>query len=224
MTPDWQQWIARLRALAEAGSASDPHHFDAERYAAVRDISAEMAAQLAAAVPAENAVSALDTGVQVTPKVDVRGFVLHQSRVLLVRELLDGGRWTLPGGWADVNQTPAEAAAREVLEEAGYRVRPVRLLLAADKRAARHEHPPHERTPILKLFFLCDLLDTTPVQHTDTSAKYTETSEAAFFTLEQLTALELSAGRVTLAQLTRCFALAQQPAAPADFDLPDGSA
>ncbi|HET7880958.1 MAG TPA: NUDIX domain-containing protein, partial [Acetobacteraceae bacterium] len=52
-----------------------------------------------------------------TPKLGVRGAVFQDDRILLVRERADGERWTLPGGWADVNESPASAVAREVREE-----------------------------------------------------------------------------------------------------------
>ena len=52
-----------------------------------------------------------------TPKVDVRGAVIEDGRILLVREIADSGRWTMPGGWADVNQSPSECVIRELREE-----------------------------------------------------------------------------------------------------------
>ena len=56
-----------------------------------------------------------------------------EGRILLVREASDGS-WALPGGWADVNDSPAEAAMREVLEESGFEARAVKL--AADPSLA----------------------------------------------------------------------------------------
>src|SRR5260370_39271322 len=40
-----------------------------------------------------------------TPKVEVRGAVVRDNQILLVREREDGG-WTMPGGWADVGESP----------------------------------------------------------------------------------------------------------------------
>src|SRR5207248_10783872 len=89
-----------------------------------------------------------------TPKVDVRAAVFRDDKVLLVQERSDGG-WTLPGGWCDVGEAPGVAAAREVEEESGYRVRTAKLLAVYDK--LRHEHPP-ESLHAYKLFFRCDLI------------------------------------------------------------------
>ena len=54
-----------------------------------------------------------------TPKVGVRAAAFVDGRVLLVREASDGS-WALPGGWADVTDSPAEAVVREVFEESGF--------------------------------------------------------------------------------------------------------
>ena len=62
---------------------------------------------------------AAETG-YVTPKVEVRGAVFRAAdeHVLLVRETADG-LWTLPGGWADVNDSPSGAIRREIEQEVG---------------------------------------------------------------------------------------------------------
>jgi ADP-ribose pyrophosphatase YjhB (NUDIX family) len=57
--------------------------------------------------------------------------------ILLIREKVDNGRWTLPGGWADIGHTPFEVAAKEAYEETGLIVKPMRLLALFDKR----KHP-----------------------------------------------------------------------------------
>jgi 8-oxo-dGTP pyrophosphatase MutT (NUDIX family) len=51
-----------------------------------------------------------------TSKIDVRGAVFHDRAIFLVKERGDG-LWTLPGGWADVNEAPSTAVAREVVVE-----------------------------------------------------------------------------------------------------------
>ena len=62
----------------------------------------------------------------------------------MVRETADG-RWTLPGGWIDLGESPAYAAEREVLEETGMKVTAEKLAAVFDKR--RHDHPPAPTTP-----------------------------------------------------------------------------
>ncbi len=84
-----------------------------------------------------------------TPKVDVRGVVFRDQALLLVKEREDG-RWTLPGGWADVNESPSEAVVREVFEESGYRARAIKLLAVFDR--GKHPHVPLLPFHIYKLF------------------------------------------------------------------------
>jgi ADP-ribose pyrophosphatase YjhB (NUDIX family) len=145
---------------------------------------------------------ALETG-PATPKVDVRAAVFRDGRILLVKEP-DG--WSLPGGWADVGESASEAAARETLEESGYRVRPLRLLAAYDRD--RRGHPPITYH-VYKLVFLCEILEETPSLDVDTEG-------VGFFGVQELP--ELSVSRVTRAQISRFFEQHRDPDQPADFD------
>ena len=140
-----------------------------------------------------------------TPKVDLRGVVFREEQILLVQEHEDGG-WTLPGGWADVGESPADGTVREVREESGYETRALKLLAVYDRN--RHGHPP---IPFhaYKLFFLCELIGGAP------AGSY-ETDAVDWFAEDQLPALSLS--RVTAAQLHRFFEHHRNPQWPADFD------
>ena len=74
-----------------------------------------------------------------TPKVDVRGAVFRDDGILLVREVSDG-RWALPGGWADVNDSPSENIVREIAEESGFETRVQKLAAVLDR--SKHPHVP----------------------------------------------------------------------------------
>src|SRR5262249_7653909 len=115
-----------------------------------------------------------------TPKVDVRAIVPKDGKLLFVREVTDG-LWALPGGWADIGSTPSEMAAREVLEETGYVVRPTKLLALLDK--SKHEHP-RELFWVYKVFCRCELVGGAPM----TSH---ETLEVGFFGRDELPPLSL---------------------------------
>jgi len=143
-----------------------------------------------------------------TPKVDVRGAVFRDDEVLLVREEADGG-WTLPGGWADVGETPSRAVEREVREESGYTVRAVKLAAVFDLAHLRDGRP--LRPNVYKLFFVCELVEERAGQIVGF-----ETSAARFFAREALP--ELSVPRVTREQLVRMWEHTRDPARPTDFD------
>src|SRR5437879_8842989 len=63
------------------------------------------------------------------------GVVVHdEQRGLLLlwrhRFITDSWGWEIPAGRVDPGETPAEAAAREVLEETGWRAGPLRPLVS----------------------------------------------------------------------------------------------
>jgi ADP-ribose pyrophosphatase YjhB (NUDIX family) len=203
--PQWLRWNKRLQAIAQDGLTYTKDDYDLGRYEQLRELAAEMlAAHSTGTLEQASDLLALERG-PATPKVDVRAAVFRKGRILLVKEPGDEG-WSLPGGWADVGESPSEAAARETLEESGYRVRPVRLLAAYDRD--RHGHPPIPYH-VYKLVFLCEILDEVPSSNVDTD-------EVRFFTEKELP--KLSVSRVTRLQVSRFFEQHRDPGLPTDFD------
>ncbi|KZZ83113.1 MULTISPECIES: NUDIX hydrolase [Bacillaceae] len=192
MEPKWVTWAKEIQSLSQAGLAYSKDQFDIERFERLRELSQEIMAQYTE-VPMEKLpeLFANETGYQ-TPKVDVRAVVFRDNKILLVREMMDG-RWSLPGGWADIGVSPSENAAKEAFEESGLEVKPVRLIAVMDKKC--HPHPPGAYH-IYKLFFLCE----------EIGGKLTtgfETLDAGFFGLDELP--ELSVGRITESQIRILF-------------------
>lgn len=205
MDPQWLVWARRLQALAQTGLVYSHDQYDTERYQEIRQIAAAMAAAGAGADFGQvRALFAQDTG-YTTPKVDVRAAIFRDDAILLVRERSDG-LWTLPGGWADVGDTPAQAVEREVLEETGYTARAVKLLALYDR--STHGHPPIPFA-VYKLYFLCEITGGAP------GATH-ETDEVAFFREDELPPLSLT--RTLPAQIRRLFAHHRHPEWPTDFD------
>ena len=158
------EFVLQVLSTAQAGLTYSRDPFDIGRFRALQDAAAGLLARhdTRDADVLRELVSA-DTGYP-TPKLDVRAFILDaQGHVLLTRERTDG-LWTLPGGWCDAGQSPGEAAAREVGEETGLRVRTVRLLALWDKY--KHAHPP-QLPHACKAFFLCEVEGGTLLQETD---------------------------------------------------------
>ncbi|MDF3036923.1 MAG: hydrolase, family [Paucimonas sp.] len=187
--------------------------YDRERYETLRALAAEMMAARSGGDPAR--IEDLFSGQSgyATPKVDVRGAVFDRDgRILLVRETADAGRWTLPGGWADVNQSPSECVAREVLEEAGIEVRVRKLAGVYDR--ARHAHQPPYPFHIYKMFFICDPVGAPELARGDGF----ETSAAEFFAQADVPEAELSISRVLPFQIKRLFQHLRDPLLPTDFD------
>ena len=199
-------WARSLQAVAQSGLAYEARVYDVERYEQVRRIAAEMLAdpdQLD--VDGVEGLFASQVG-HATPKVDVRGAVFRDDAILLVEEASDLG-WSLPGGWADVGESPSEAVEREVLEESGYRARALKLMgvYERDRRASR-PHVWH----IWKAAFLCELVDGEQLP------LGAETTDARFFARDELPRLRYS--RASEWQIERCFAHHDDLALPTEFD------
>lgn len=212
--PPLLDWAQKLQAIAQTGLNYNPPPFDRERYEAVIQIAAEML-RGSGDIDVTRVKTIFDAqSGHATPKIDVRGVVFRDDKILLVQEKMDGNRWTLPGGWADIGDTPSGATVREIYEESGYQTRAVKLLALYDRN--QHDHPPFP-FHAYKAFFRCELTD--PERHVDlqNSASYAETGEVAFFGEDDLPA-DLSVGRVTRAQIARFFVHLRQPDLPTDFD------
>ncbi len=198
----------RLNAIAQNGLTFSENPFDKERYIEIQQIAAELTANHSRYQQQEilNTFH-LEKG-YATPKLDVRGCVFRDDKILLVRESADG-LWTLPGGFAEFNYSPAESVVKEVEEESGFLTRATKLLALYDK--LKHPHPlayPH----IYKMFILCEIIG----GEAKTSI---ETSEVQFFHRDKLPLEnEFSAPRVLLQQIQRMFLHYDNPDWLADFD------
>jgi ADP-ribose pyrophosphatase YjhB (NUDIX family) len=204
--PDVLAIARRLQALAQTGLEYAQTPFDRERYDEIHRLGLELlGGHLHLPVEAMEAAFAAESG-YATPKVDVRAVVFRgEEQVLMVREKLDGGRWSLPGGWADVGLTPFEVAVKELREETGLDGRAVRLLALLDKRV--HAHPP-QPWYVYKCFVRCE------VQGGELLGDTPETTAARWVHRGEIDALDLSTHRVTAGQLRTLFAFAADPSLP----------
>lgn len=204
--PDWLKWGRELQAIAQNGLAYCKNPYDIERYEMIRQLSTEILAQYSGADL--STLEKLFTNEQgyATPKVDVRGAAFQNDAILLVREIADGGRWTLPGGWADVTDSPGEAVLREIREESGFEAKALKLAAVYDRNRRGH---PFFYFSTYKLFFICELIGGAPsVSH--------ETGGVGFFQEADLP--ELSISRVTPEEIHMLFEHHRNPNLPTEFD------
>jgi ADP-ribose pyrophosphatase YjhB (NUDIX family) len=203
--PQWLKIARELRAIAQTGLAFSADGFDHQRYERLRELAALLMAQGSSAEH-ESILGLLrqEKG-YATPKVDVRGAAFVDGRVLMVREISDGN-WTLPGGWADVNQSAGECVVREIAEESGFKARALKLAAVYDYQK---RNPPRHIDSIYKMFFLCEIVG-------GAACPSDETSEVAFFPRHALPPLSL--GRTTAAQIDRMFEHRENPQLATDFD------
>ncbi|MDP9292252.1 MAG: NUDIX hydrolase [Verrucomicrobiota bacterium] len=204
--PQWLNWSKRLQSIAQNGLTFARDPYDIERYTAIRQIAAEILAQGSGIdFDVVRGVLEQETG-YATPKVDMRGVVFRDDQLLFVRERSEG-RWTLPGGWADPFESPAENVIREVREESGFVTRAVKILAVFDR--SKHPHQPRFAFHVYKIFVLCSL-----VGGEETLSE--ETDAIGFFSEANIP--ELSISRVTPERIRRMFEHHRDPTLPADFD------
>jgi len=193
----WLKIAHQLQSMAQAGLTYSTNIYDRERYEQLLELSAGIVTEYSSMdMEKVHELFRLEKG-YLTPKVDVRGVIFRDDEILLVRELLDG-KWSLPGGWADVGYSPSEMVVKEVREEAGLNVKATRLLAVLDKRC--HPHPP-DIYYVYKLFFLCEEVN----GEVKTGI---ETTDVKFFKLPELP--ELSVERNTKSQVEQMFQLRHQ--------------
>lgn len=148
----WLKWAVELQSLAQAGLTYGRDAYDRERYERIREISAEILSHMSD-LPVETVRDLFcgETGYQ-TPKIDTRAAIFQDGKILLVQE--NDGRWTLPGGWCDVDVSVGENTVKEVREESGLEAAAERVIAVQDR--AKHNLPPYAYG-VCKIFVLCSV-------------------------------------------------------------------
>ena len=200
----WIEWARELQFLAQCGLAYSDNEFDMERFQRIREIAAEMVSA-GSGMPLEQVKELFcsESGYQ-TPKLDTRAAVFKEGKILLVRE--KNGRWSLPGGWVDADQSIAGNTVKEVSEEAGLKVRAVRLIAVQDR--TKHNRPEYIHN-VCKVFVLCESLG-------GQFQENTETTDSGFFGPEELPGLAEEKNNAE--QIRMCFEAAADPGWKVLFD------
>lgn len=187
----WLSWAVELQSIAQAGLYYGKDIYDIERYERLREISAEMVSYKTE-IPVEKVRELFcnEVGYQ-TPKIDTRAAIFKENKILLVKE--NNGKWSLPGGWCDVDVSVKENTIKEVKEEAGLDVSADLVIAVQDRE--KHNLPVYAYK-VCKIFVLCTILG-------GSFEKNIETVESDFFPLEHLP--ELAEEKNTAAQVAMCF-------------------
>ena len=203
--PRWLDWAREIQALAQTGYYYAQDDFQRQRYRRLTEIATEIVSEHSNLDYSHGLEAfSVPTG-YATPRVDVRGAVFQEKRLLLVRERIDGG-WTMPGGWADVGDVPSESAEREVWEEAGYRVKAKKIIGVYDANRFNALELFHA----YKILFLCELIS-------GVARPSEETSEVEFFAINAVPRA-LSIERTSQRIIRDAFRCLDEPDCPTVFD------
>ncbi len=187
----WLEWAIELQSLAQAGLTYGKDEYDKERYERIREISAEMIAHKSdISIEKVKDLFCNESGYQ-TPKIDTRAAIFENDKILLVRET--NGKWSLPGGWVDVNVSVGDNVVKEVKEESGLDVKVDKVIAIQDR--AKHNLPVYAYG-ICKVFAQCSVIG-------GNFEPNIETTEFRYFTEEDLP--ELATEKNNEEQIKMCF-------------------
>jgi ADP-ribose pyrophosphatase YjhB (NUDIX family) len=178
---DLLRWAEALSGIARTGLGFTQSLYERERFEEVLKVAADI--RVAAVEEAEadalfeEWLDSVGEGVggYVTPKVAVAAVVGNEAGEILLTQRADSGVWLYPVGWADVGYSPAEVAVKEVYEETGIEVEPVRLVAVFDGLRLGFA-----RIPMYSMVFHCRMLGGELVGHP------LETREVGFFPRDAL--------------------------------------
>ena len=194
-----------LQALSRNALTYVKDKYDKERFEKISELAAELLSigtELDKSVVVE--IFSKQKGYQ-TPKVETRGVVFDDGKILLVQQ---NNKWALPGGWMEYNLTVSENTIKEVEEESGYSVE-AKKVIAVQNRSLHNS--PKMIFEVIKIFVECRLIS-------GEFKENLETSDARFFTKDEVSFLDLDIDKTTSEQIEMCFDLCNQECPKTVFD------
>jgi ADP-ribose pyrophosphatase YjhB (NUDIX family) len=138
---DLMRWSEALAGIARTGLAFTDSLYERERFEEVLRVAADIRVaadhdqgRFGSGELVTGWMASVGEGVAgyVTPKVAVGALVGNEQDELLLIQRGDSGVWLYPTGWADVGYSAAEVVVKEVAEETGIDVEPLRLVAVFD--------------------------------------------------------------------------------------------
>lgn len=150
----WLDWARKIQAISQTGLEYAHNEYDIERNKKLAEIAAEIFSENSNLDKEQALEIFLNQKGYTTPRLDVRTAIIRENKILLVKEVNDG-KWAMPGGWADVGDTPVEADVREAKEESGFDVKPLKIIGVYD---ANRQSGPLELFQAVKIVYLCEII------------------------------------------------------------------
>lgn len=188
------RWAESLAGVARTGLGFTESQYERERFEEVLKIAGDI--RTAADAGLEGVLDAdgyvvewmKDVGRGVpgyqTPKVAVGAAVTNENGELLLIQRADSGVWLYPTGWCDVGYSAPEVVVKEVLEETGFEIEPIRLIGVLDGMRLGAS-----RIPLYSLLFFCRAVGGSMNIHP------LECTDAGWFTRDNLPSPTIGADR-----------------------------
>jgi 8-oxo-dGTP pyrophosphatase MutT (NUDIX family) len=135
---DLKMLLDILRAIAQEGLSYSKNEYDTARYEKLMEIASKQYAAITGLPQEEIRQMFRKEQGSITPKVGVDAAVKNNKGEILVLQREDNGAWCVPGGWADVDESPFQTAKRETLEETGLSIEPAGYIGIASKTPLTH--------------------------------------------------------------------------------------
>jgi ADP-ribose pyrophosphatase YjhB (NUDIX family) len=181
---DLRRWAEALAGIAQTGLAFSENLYERERFEEVLSVAGEIKATANhGAINVEPPTVHVEQWVRdvqpgragyATPKTAVGAVVVNDANELLLIQRADSGLWLYPTGYCDVGYSAVEVVVKEVKEETGIDVEPLRLIGILDTLRLG------SRMPLYSMLFLCRATSADLLLHP------LECSDAGWFTRHTL--------------------------------------
>ncbi|MBZ9686541.1 NUDIX hydrolase N-terminal domain-containing protein [Clostridium estertheticum] len=145
--------LDEIRAIGQLGLCFCKDEYDKQRYNRLMELACEGYSRICK----ESQDIILDRFKKelgyITPRIGVNGIVLDEDFNVLLERRSDDELWGVPGGWAEIGETPEASIKRELFEETGYEVE-VENIIDIFTRLPGDFGQPHTSYHIL---FLCKI-------------------------------------------------------------------
>jgi len=129
--------LESIKAIAQEGLSFAEDDYDIARYQKLRDLVAKNYADISGAATAKIREELFTEQGCITPKLGVDTAIMNEDGAVLVLKRPDGS-WGMPGGWADVGESPFATAQRETFEESGLSISPIGYVLITHRTPLTH--------------------------------------------------------------------------------------
>ena len=196
----------KLQSIAQAGLTYSTDPYDRLRFKEILDLSSNILSN--GDINQENFIKEIfDKEYSYpTPKIGVLAAIFKDNKIMLVQEK-DNHKWSLPGGWADVGDSPRQSILKEIREETNLDVNIIKFAALLD----RNKYLEIPMWPsVYKCFFICQ------IKSGEAKCDNLETIALDFYNKNNLP--ELSLDRVTYSQIMLMFDHYNNPELPTSYD------